>query len=381
MPAPPRASPTAATTAPVAPTPGVAPQPVAAAAGELIDRLPGFVFCLEHAGDQLRFTEASSGCQAVCGLDRDRLNARDDGFLSLIDARDLAAFHATLQGSGVSGIWNWEGRLRTPYGPKWVNIRAQTRLLGPLQAESVGIMLNVSLSHRRESQLRDRSAELRSMAVRLESVRELERARLARDLHDDLGQVLTALKMDLASLHHLLRKPVSAAHAQLFDSMDRLIDAAAEAGRRVAAELRPSVLDLGLEPALHWLTDQHRARYGIRLHCSARVQAPVDELMATEIFRIAQEALTNIARHAQAGQAWLKLVEEPDGLCLEVRDDGRGFGVPQTESATLAQRPSYGLRGMRERALLMGGSFSHGPAPEGGAMIRVCLPPQEPSHA
>ncbi len=347
----------------------------------LIDRLPGFAFTLEHEGHAFRFTYASAGCVAVCGLTHDALNARTTGFESQIDARDRLAFQSTLMASAVAGVWNWEGRLQAPHGPKWVNIRAQTRSLGPLLTESVGIMLNVSQSHQRERELRDMSADLRSMALQLETVREQERARLARDLHDDLGQVLTALKMDLASLHHLLRKPVSVTHEQLFESMDRLIDAAADTGRRVALELRPSVLDLGLEPALRWLIYQHRARYGIRLHCSARLQVPVDDLMATEIFRIAQEALPNIARHARASQAWLRLAEEPDGICLEVRDDGRGFTAAQAEAGTAAQRPSYGLRGMRERALLMGGRFSHGPGPEGGAMIRVCLPLQEQGRA
>ena len=350
-------------------------------ARHLVDRLPGFAFTLEHDGHTLRFTYASAGCLAVCGLTHEELNARTTGLESLIDARDRPAFQSSLMASAVAGVWNWEGRLQTPHGRKWVNIRAQTWSLGPLLTESVGIMLNVSQSHQRERELRDMSAEMRSMALQLESVREQERARLARDLHDDLGQVLTALKMDLASLHHVLRKPVSVTHEQLFDSMDRLIDAAADTGRRIALELRPSVLDLGLEPALRWLADQHRARYGIGMQCSVRLCMPVDPLMATEIFRIAQEALTNIARHAQASQAWLNLAEAPEGIHLEVRDDGKGFAAPQAVPGATTARPGFGLRGMRERALLLGGSFSQGQAPEGGAMIRVCLPPQEPSHA
>lgn len=349
-------------------------------AERLLAQLPGFVFRLEHEGDRLHFSYASPGSLSVCGITPETLLATEQDFLSLIDPHDLPAFHASLQASVTAGTWNWEGRLRTSQGPKWVNIRAQTKPLGRLKAESVGIMLNVSQSHLRESHLRDVSAELRGMAVRFESIRELERARLARDLHDDLGQILTALKMDLASLHSLLRRQAGDAggeQAKLFDSMDRLIDAAADAGRRVAAELRPSVLDLGLGPALEWLADQHRARYAAKVHCQTRGAPAIGELLAAELFRIAQEALTNIARHAGAGQVWLRLHEQDGRVCLEIADDGRGFAGAEP----VPGRATFGLRGMRERAMLMDGSFWIGPAPQGGAMVKVCLPHGNPDHA
>lgn len=338
---------------------------------DLIEELPGFVFRLRHEGVALRFDFASANCLAVVGLSAEVLRASANDFLAMIEAQDLAAFHAGLQASAATGFWNWEGRLQTPHGQKWVNVRARTRSLGALAVEAVGIMLNVTQSHLRESQLLNLSTDLRQIASHLESVREAERARMARDLHDDLGQVLTALQMDVA----LLRRQVGAGQAQeLFGNVDKLIQAAAEAGRRVAAELRPSVLDLGLKAALRWMAEQHARRYGIRVHTELSDCGTTDELIATELFRVAQEGLTNVARHAHARQAWVRCSDRGGGrACISVEDDGVGY-APQ---AVPGSRPSLGLRGMRERAAVFGGSFQLDQSPHGGVRVMVCLPVAE----
>ena len=334
----------------------------------LLDQLPGFVFRLRQDGAQLQFDFASASCLTVCGLQAADLLASAQSFLSMIDAQDVAAFHASLQASAAAGFWNWEGRLQTPHGMKWVNVRARTRALDALSAESTGVMLNVTQTHLRESQLRNLSTDLRQIASHLESVREAERARMARDLHDDLGQVLTALQMDVA----LLRKQFGASQApELFANVDKLIRAAAEAGRRVAAELRPSVLDLGLKAGLRWMAEQYAKRYGIRVQTEISYQGEVGELIATELFRIAQEGLTNVVRHARARQAWVRCVDADAGLvCISVDDDGVGY-TPQTQPAA---RPSLGLRGMRERAAVFGGSFQLDQSVHGGVCVRVCMP-------
>ena len=335
---------------------------------ELIDQLPGFIFRVRHGGAQLRFEFASASCLAVCGLRADDLLSSARSFLAMIDAQDLAAFHVSLQASAAAGSWNWEGRLQTPHGLKWVNVRARTRTVDALTTESTGVMLNVTQTHLRESQLRNLSTDLRQIASHLESVREAERARMARDLHDDLGQVLTALQMDVA----LLRRQFGASQApELFANIDKLIHAAAEAGRRVAAELRPSVLDLGLKAGLRWMAEQYAKRYAIRVHTDLSYQGEVGELIATELFRIAQEGLTNVVRHARARQAWVRCTNTEGGLiCISVEDDGIGY-TPQTQPAS---RPSLGLRGMRERAAVFGGDFQLDQSAQGGVRVRVCMP-------
>ena len=334
----------------------------------LVDSLPGLVFCLRHGGASLSFSFASSSCISLCELSPGDLLASAERFLSLIDLHDLPMFHSTLQASVATGSWNWEGRLHTPHGLKWVNVRAQTRALDPLMAESTGIMLNVTQSHLRESQLLNLSADLRQIASHLESVREAERARMARDLHDDLGQILTALQMDVALLR---RQPNSERSGVLFENVDRLIRAASEAGRRVAAELRPNVLDLGLKAALRWMAEQYAKRYGIQVHMDFGAKGEIGELIATELFRIAQEALTNVVRHAHAQQAWVRCTDlDHRQVCIAVEDDGCGYTVPDQA----AGRPSLGLRGMRERAAVFGGTFELDRSAHGGVRVRVCLP-------
>ena len=335
---------------------------------ELVDQLPGFVFRLRHGGAQLQFEFASASCHSVCGVSASDLLTSAQIFVSMIEAQDCAAFHASLQASAASGFWNWEGRLQTPHGTKWVNVRAKTRPVNALSAESTGVMLNVTQTHLRESQLRDLSTDLRQIASHLESVREAERARMARDLHDDLGQVLTALQMDMA----LLRKQSGAIQApELFDNVDKLIRAAADAGRRVAAELRPSVLDLGLKAALRWMAEQYAKRYRIRVHTELSYKNEVGELIATELFRIAQEGLTNVVRHAQARQAWVRCSDADENMvCISVEDDGIGYSPQDLPN----RRPSLGLRGMRERAAVFGGSFQLDQSTRGGARVQVCMP-------
>ena len=336
----------------------------------VIEQLPGFVFRLRLEGAELQFDFASASSVAVVGLQAEALLASAQNFLGMINAHDLGVFHAGLQASAESGLWNWEGRLQTPHGLKWVNVRARTRVVGDQAAESTGIMLNVTHSHQRESQLLTLSTDLRQTASHLESVREAERARMARDLHDDLGQVLTALQMDVA----LLRKQFELGGAQapdLFGNVDKLIRAAAEAGRRVAAELRPSVLDLGLKAALRWMAEQYAKRYDLRVHTELSYRAEVDDLIATELFRIAQEGLTNVARHAKARQAWVRCVDAADQrVCVSVEDDGMGYSPQQAPNG----RPSLGLRGMRERAAVFGGSFALDRSAQGGLRVMVCLP-------
>lgn len=359
---------------------GRSPQnrPTGNSAKELIGHLPGFVFRAAHDGQRLRFLYASPNCMELWGQSADHLNASAGGFADQIHAQDRDAFQAALQLGIDTGLWNWDGRIHTPHGLKWVNVRARVLRGEGALPESVGIMLNVSRLHQREMDLLDRSVALRDMATRLEAVREQERARLARNLHDDLGQVLTAMKMDIGSLRQATRAGDTDRLTELLGTLDRMVDLASDAGRRVAAELRPGVLDLGVEAALRWLTGSFAQRYGIAVTCDVDVAEPVDALVCAEVFRIAQEALTNIARHASARHAWLRLVRIDGQLQLDVEDDGRG--MPEQEPA-VAQRPTFGLRGMQERADLLGGDMVTSRSVHGGLHLQVRLPDKDVVHA
>jgi signal transduction histidine kinase len=210
--------------------------------------------------------------------------------------------------------------------------------------------------HAAERELRTSRERLRSLAAHLQSVREDERKFIAREIHDELGQSLTGFKMDLAWIRHRLQPGVDEiARQPLLDrisEMGALIDGAANLVRKLCTELRPQILDdLGLLPALEWQAHEFQKRTGIECALNLKeTDFKLDTERSTALFRIFQEILTNVARHAGAGRVSAELRRAGDELVLEVRDNGRGI-----EPDRLSGEKSLGLLGMRERALLFGG--------------------------
>ena len=219
-----------------------------------------------------------------------------------------------------------------------------------------------------EEQQRRSFQQLRALAARMQTAREEERARVAREIHDELGQALTAIKIDLtALLPNVLADP--GPNLQRRQTIFRLLDEAIHSVRRIATDLRPGVLDdLGLVAAIEWAVDEFQVRTGIESYVSLpQADLALDAESATALFRILQEALTNVARHARATRVTVRLVQEHGNLSLEVQDNGEGIREEQ-----LAGR-SLGVLGMRERAILLGGQFSIGSTPKNGTTVTVRL--------
>jgi len=212
--------------------------------------------------------------------------------------------------------------------------------------------------------------QLRALAARLQSAREEERKRVSREIHDELGQALTAIKMDLASLLEGL-PPDKEPEVHRGKALMLLLNQSVQSVRRIATELRPSMLDdLGLVAALEWAAEDFRARTGTE--CSIRLpeqDIALDPERATALFRIFQETLTNIARHADATEVNARLANHDGVLLLEVCDNGQGVTHEQLSAAT-----SLGILGMRERALLLGGELTITGAPGQGTMVRARIP-------
>ena len=227
----------------------------------------------------------------------------------------------------------------------------------------VGSMMGVSERKRTE-------AQLRNLAARLEAIREEERTRIAREIHDEVGQALTALKMDLAWLGKKV-PPRGTLVRQKLRGMEGVIDATMDALHRILAELRPGVLDdLGLPAAIRWVADEFKRRTEIA--CTVQMTGGEPRLasgQATAVFRILQEALTNVARHAQARRVEIRLHVLPTAFELVVIDDGRGITAAELEASG-----TLGILGMRERALTWHGRVTVHGAPGGGTTVRVFMP-------
>jgi PAS domain S-box-containing protein len=212
--------------------------------------------------------------------------------------------------------------------------------------------------------------DLRNLSVHLQSVREEESTRVARKIHDELGQSLTALQMDLSWLEN--RLPANSKNIrEKTRSMSELVDVTIESMHKIMMELRPSLLDdLGLAAAIEWQAGDFQKRSGIRCQANIRCDTNfINKELATSIFRIFQETITNIVRHSKATQCRVNLTEKGKELCLEVTDNGIGITQWQIDDAM-----SFGMIGMRERAHLWGGTVHVRNAKPSGTTVRVLIP-------
>ncbi len=233
----------------------------------------------------------------------------------------------------------------------------------------------VSERKRAEEKLKATSEQLRALSARLRSAREEEGARIARELHDELGSALTSLKLDLELIRREERSSTDAADlSRLRDKLSTMmqaIDKTVDTVRRISSELRPSVLDdIGLVAAIRWQAKQCEAQAGIVCRCDFRVEdVRLEQQQSTAMFRVLQEALTNVLRHAQATRVDITLEKENDELLLTIRDNGRGITADQQ-----SDRLSLGLLGMRERVNLIGGTIRIAGVEGKGTVIAVRVP-------
>lgn len=236
---------------------------------------------------------------------------------------------------------------------------------------------DISERRKAEQDLVESQARLQQLTAHLLEVREEERTRIARELHDELGQALTALNMDLRWLRQ--RLPAGEPGLQeKADSMKGLIDQTMKWISRVCSELRPGILDdFGLSAAVQWQADEFSGRTGIPCHLRIHPEEIlVDPLLSTSVFRIFQEALTNVARHAEATRVHARLEVKGRSLEMQVCDNGKGFGDTQPKT-----RNSFGLIGIRERVREGNGEFRIGKGIDGGGCIEICMPLDEMPEA
>jgi PAS domain S-box-containing protein len=232
------------------------------------------------------------------------------------------------------------------------------------------------ITRRKESEaaLAQYADRLQALSRRLLEVQEEERRHLARELHDEFGQVLATITLHL----HAARRLAGEAALPRLEECATLLQQAGEQVRNLALELRPTMLEpLGLEATLRWLAEHYQQRTGAEVQVVGHLSgSPLSGAVAIACFRVAQEALTNVVRHAQARHVWIELSQSDSALELVVRDDGTGFDVLPTQEQA-AQRGRLGLLGMRERVQILGGSLEVESQPGQGTRIRASFPLSE----
>lgn len=327
-----------------------------------------YQFVLQSDG-RTDFPSLSEGCTALLGLAPDALQRDARLFDALILPEDRRAYLETMQLSAAAlTAWNWEGRIRIPAwnDVKWINLRASPQALATGAIQWDGIMTNITASKTEQEQSQRSRERLAELTAHIEQAKEDERTRIAREIHDDLGGNLTAIKMALAMLSARL-PPDQPGLLEKARYVDDLVDRTIEAVHRISLDLRPTTLDLGIVAALEWQAREFEKQMGI----AVIVRCPDKELAldpdhASALFRIFQEALTNIAKHAGATRVTVALRRQRNQLTLSICDNGRGL------AALDRLKPhSFGLRGMSERASALGGTLALSAAPGGGTMVTI----------
>jgi PAS domain S-box-containing protein len=251
--------------------------------------------------------------------------------------------------------------------------------LNPLRLDSTRaiclIASDLSQMKLAEQALRASGEQYRNLAAHLLSVREDERARISRQVHDELGQSLTAMKMDLAWLAGRL-PPSNSQMLKRLRATARLADRIIRSVRRISTELRPAVLDLGLAAAIEWQVQEFQARSGVQCKVRLLIREMFTSDASTAMFRIFQETLTNIARHAKATRVEVVLQKQGDRLVLLIHDNGRGFDELDPSLSN-----SLGLLGMRERAAVLGGHVDISSVAGKGTTIAAWIPLPSPENS
>lgn len=322
----------------------------------LVSNIPGMVFQLLSTQDGvLRFLYVNEGATTLLGLAPNELISASQLFFDAIHAEDRESFNAALSLSAVDLTQvNWDGRIRGADGMEmWINLRSAPRRIASGEVQWEGIVSNVTQSKLAENELRESRAQLAELSSHLEAAKEEERERIARDIHDELGGTLVAIKIETSLLSSKLPSDPLQLRKRV-RGIEGLIDEAISTAGRVARELRPGILkDFGLAAAIECQADDFSQRVGLNCDTTGIAhEIDPDEKTSLALFRIFQEALTNVAKHAHATWVGIRLCVEGDNLILEIADNGRGI------SADDINKPkSFGLRGIRERMHGLGGSL------------------------
>lgn len=321
----------------------------------------------------LHFPFVGEGCFALLGITPLEIELQPHLLLDMLHPKDRDAFYKSMQESvAQSTPWNWEGRVVLPPNGeiKWVNLRATRRQTSSYGTVWEGFMVNITQNKFAEQEIKASRQRLRELSSHVENIKEEERMRIARAIHDEIGVLLTALKMDLAWLTQRLPGDSGALHEKA-KSMSGLLDTAGFAANNLVHSLRPGFLDcFGIVAAIEIEAKEFTKRTGVPckiVKSDEEIELPSEQSIT--LFRVFQEALNNIMKHAAAKRVQIDILKVENHVDLIVSDDGKGFD----ETARNKTR-SFGLRGIQERIKHLGGDVRITSEPGKGTQIAVCVP-------
>lgn len=339
----------------------------------ITSNLPGVVFqFLQTDEGVVSFPYVSEASETLLGLSPQQVMDEPALFEELILAEDKESYHQLMATSASQlSTWNWEGSIqaRGANDVKWISLRATPRKTKKGATLWDGIMINITRNKLAEKEIARSREQLAELSSYSQKVKEHERARIAREIHDDIGGILTAIKCEL--LPCIDGEPADHTFYQKKAlSIELLVDRVIDSTRRISLALRPGILDCGILAAVQWQAKEFDQRTGIvcQVDCEQE-DIPLDSDLAVAIFRVFQETLTNIAKHAQATRVSVRLVEEDGWVDLEVTDNGRGITTSDME-----KQDSFGIRGMRERCQQLSGNFFVSGQPGVGTTVSIRIP-------
>jgi PAS domain S-box-containing protein len=333
-----------------------------------INGLPGAFYMFTRGGKLTRWNDEFA---RIVGLNHESTGTHR--LLDSIAEEDKERMRAAVETTFTEGQVSVEASAITVAGKRHFHFVAR-RLQTDDDTYLLGSGYDITARKEAEAALHAREEQLRTLASHLQMVREAESRRIARAVHDEVGQLLTGLKMDLRWVEQALEKRADPDANPILDRVvaaTQLVDETVVTVQRIAAELRPAILDqLGLFAALR----HECAQFGQRTEIDCRMISPTSEPklspdLATACYRIAQEALTNVVRHAAATTVMIHIEITADKIALEIRDNGRGIAPDAAKDVN-----AHGLLGMRERARHQGGDVTFKPVVGGGTIVRAELP-------
>lgn len=341
----------------------------------IITNTPGLVCCFQLLENNLiSFVYLSDSCKQLLGIPKDILMAQPELFFNMMLREDLARFSMMAsQSEEHMRDLNWEGCIRlTEWNDfKWLNLRATPRRILGGVTQWEGFMTNITQSMKEKLEVIESREQLAKISIQLDYIKEEERKRISRDIHDEIGGSLTAIKIGINSLQLKLEDHQKALKEKALYLLS-IVDDTFEAVHKIASDLRPNILELGIVEALSWQTKEFEKRMDISCHFfSNKEEITLDSNQEVALYRLCQEAFTNISKYAQAKHVSVIINCLPEHIMMQIEDDGLGMQLSER-----FKENSFGIQGMSERVVALDGEFNIDSDPKKGTTITMKLPMQ-----